>query len=1031
MQSNEKPSFLISHQQRQIFNSKFVGSHLPYYRAVIKLDASLEPKQQKAKFDNLINRHEIFRTRFVQEFGMKEPVQQILEEVADVSWIVSKEEPAAIDGNACLSMDNLIEATLYVSDSGSQTLYLNISSLICDHHSLEQICFELAQSGEAGELVQYVDFSQWQDDVVQEDEPARAFWQKNAIKQLPFTKLPGGSDTTGYELHSSSEFALLPTASGQAEPSLLLSLWLTILARFSGAEQLAVLVHFDGRTSEDFSWGMGPYSRMLPLEMTVNAEMTGEQLQDQIKRKIGQLHSNQMSMPVMSDTLQAGSIGFEYLENTVISDKYSGEVRLLSSVLVNDPCALKLSCRFAKGNLHARVLYNATCYNPMFINALQKSLVALQSNWDAAKNLHSQLLVTSSHDTAHLFRAAEYNHQLNVVEMIQHSAAIKPQNVAVESYADNLTYEELNQKSNQLSHQLIADGIGVQKLVGICFERGLELSIAMLAVLKTGAAFIAVDPQTPAQRATVILENADIVLTNKKSDNYVALKTWQGKTSLVDKERTTQGSLSIENPDVVIQSCSPAYILYTSGSTGKPKGVVISHAALSNYIQHSTNTYLTSNSGAVVHSSIGFDLTITGLLAPLTVGKKVVMVADGVGVHALQATLAKQSEKVMLKLTPSHLRALSNWLANTTVEVFPIDTLVVGGEALFKSDIEVLQRDFPNLRIFNEYGPTEATVGCCLHECRSEQPEPLMIPIGYPISGTELYVFDNHMQSLPHYCAGELYIGGVGLAQGYLNQPQLTASRFIELTLPDGITKRLYKTGDMVRLEADGLVYLNRNDSQVKIRGHRVEVGEVEAVLKKVLSVDDVVVKPRHNQFDEIELIAYVKTSELIPLETLIEAVSGTLPAYMFPAHFICLKEFPLTQNGKVDMNILPDLADLNSSKVEYVEPRNDIEKSFAEAFRAVLKLDKVGIKDNFFVMGGDSIRAVQLVASIKGSGYELSVEDLFNLPNIEALAQFASENKVQVNSEDAGTVEALLNELNDLSEEEVALKLAELEEEL
>jgi len=1031
MALNEELNFLISHQQRQVLNSAFDGTQIPYYRAVIQLESSLAPQQHKAKFDNLVNRHEIFRTRFVQELGMKEPVQQISGEAHDVRWTVSQQKPDIFDNKACLNLDNLIEATLHVSASGAQTLYLNISSLICDHHSLEQICFELAQSDETEESIQYVDFSQWQDDVVQEDEPARTFWQKNSKNELPFTKLPGASDAKGYELKSSCEFALSHKAPSQADTSLLLSQWMTLLARFSGAEQLAVLVHFDGRISEDFSLGMGPYSRMLPLVMPVNSEMTGEQLQGQIKRKIGQLNSNQMSMPVMPDTALAGSIGFECLQNTVFSDKPPGAVRLLSSSLVNDQCDLKLSCRFAEGNLQARILYNATRYNPEFIDVLRKSLVALQENWDSTLSLQTQLLVTTLDDAAHLTRDCEYNHELKVVDMIQQTVANHPLSIAVESDDNNLTYQELNQKANQLSHQLIADGIGVQKLVGICFERSLELSIAMLAVLKTGAAFIAIDPKTPAQRATLILEDADIVLTNTKSDKHGALNTWQGAIINIDKDGAYRSQLSMENPEVVIESSSPAYVLYTSGSTGNPKGVVISHAALSNYIQHSAHTYLASSSGAVVHTSIGFDLTITGLLAPLTIGKKVVMVADAAGVEALQASLAKQSEKVMLKLTPSHLKVLANWLANTTAETLPIDTLVVGGEALFKSDIEALQRNFPSLNIFNEYGPTEATVGCCIYKCSSESLEGQIVPIGHPISGTELYVLDSNMQSLPRYCTGELYIGGVGLAEGYLKKPQLTTSRFIEFTLADGTRKRLYKTGDLVRLEADSFVYLGRNDSQVKIRGHRVEVAEVEAVLKKKLPVDDVVVKVGYNQFDEIELIAYVKSIKLITSEDLIAAVSEFLPAYMLPAHTICLDEFPLTQNGKVDMNILPDVAVLKSSKVEYVAPRNDIEKYFANVFQTVLKLEKVGVKDNFFVMGGDSIRAVHLVSSINESGYKLSVEDLFNLPNIEALAQFASENKVQVNAEDAGTVEALLNELNDLSEEEVALKLAELEVEL
>jgi len=1026
--------FLISHQQRQILSTASDKNNLPYFSAVIGLDGRIEQEQLHEIFHTLINRHEIFRTRFVQEPGMREPVQRISDEPIKIRWSTTDQQLAPLSNPSRLNFDTLIEATVFISNSRPQRLYLNIASLICDQYSIAQICHELCEYGaecsNVEESVQYVDFSQWQDDVVLEDIPAKKFWESRATENLPFPSFNCDSTIRYNQLQASEQFSLAENSTEEPELGRLLTLWVAVLARFSGSEQITVLTHFDGRASDDFILGMGPYARMVPLVAELSADISCGDLQRQIVRSLGQLDSNQMSIPLLSDISSEICVGFEYIKNDVFPSNTNDKASLLSCTLLNDDCDLKLNCQYLGGKWQFRILFDSARFNPLFVDTLRKSLLALQSNWQMDESLSSLSLISNQLDTASLNQNVEFDLKKTAVELFQQAVLANPDNIAVVSGEQKLTYLQLDRRANQLSNYLIENHITTGKVVGICLEKGLELSIAMLAVLKSGGTFVAIDPNTPMQRSAKILENADLLLTNKHSDDYVAMKTWEGTKYVIDEEGTDLKHLSDNNLNLTISCDSPAYVLFTSGSTGKPKGVVISHSALSNYLQHSAETYLSSNSGAVVHTSIGFDLTITGLLAPLIVGKKVVMVPDSGGVDSLQETLLAQTEKVMLKVTPSHLKFLNGWLTHSSQKNLPLDTLIIGGEALFQSDIHTLQKELPSLKVFNEYGPTEATVGCCLYQCPPEATSSQIVPIGYPISGTQLYVLDSHMQLLPQYCKGELFIGGVGLAEGYLNQQKYTEQRFIHHVFADGSTKRLYSTGDLVSLRENGFVYHGRDDNQVKIRGHRVEVGEVEAVLKSVLQSKNVLVKAQPNKFAEIELIAYIESSEELSLEAVHQSLSDLLPDYMLPSNVICLEEFPLTQNGKVDAYAMPEVAEHKRSHVEYVAPRNEVEQRFVDLFQVILKQEKVGIKDNFFVLGGDSIRAVQLIYSINEFGYSLSVEDLFNKPNIEALAELSSQKAALIGGDDTIAVDELLNELDGLSDDEVARRLAEFDTE-
>lgn len=1118
---DSKLGFKISRQQRQQLVLGSGSQHRPYYQATLLIEsdanANISADVIHSALSELVNSHEILHTRFLTQEGMLEPLQKLELEGTLFNWSVieagqssADAKPNATSNTAALSSEQdtdnpLIEAQLSIENDNRASLRLRLSALISDYRTLSQLAFELGQrlslagnnsdsSANANtdaddEIVQYVDFSEWQDEVVEEDEAAKQFWKAATLTQMNYPRLTAGAnalsdpfkskvqDTYPDSLQQYSDYFALPMAESSGDTFInhpdinarLLALWMTVLHRFSGAEELTCLVQANGRVSEDFQEALGPYSRLIPLTTEIAETCSGQQLQDQLKVLLAQVDSNQMSLPLMPELALSNAVGFECLDGQTKVKNSSMTLSLVDAVAINDGTNLKLSCQLIDAQWQGRIAFNYGMYSEDFIQVLVYTLQTLASTWSEDKLVKHQKLADSAEHMAFLYQKPLYDQETHIVALIEQVVANNPDKIAVEWEESRLSYGQLNKRANQLAHALISKDIGAGKSVGLYFERGLELAISMLAVLKTGAAFIGLDPQTPPQRLHNILQETDLLLIAKSfslasilGDNESELA---GKTLQIDGALNGFSDEIEANPYVDITPDSCAYILYTSGSTGKPKGVQITHRGISNYLQHAVATYFFRSTnkvaGAIVHTSIGFDLTITGLLAPLLAGKKVVMIGDSKGMEVLTDAIMAQPKKMMLKLTPAHLKALNPWLS-TLEEPLPLAVLVVGGEALYGKDIAVCKERFPALKIYNEYGPTETTVGCSIYLCSGDLRSKArvipkvkiqsgveqIIPIGHPISGTSLHVLDELGQPLPRYCAGEMYIGGAGLASGYLNMPEMTASRFVELELPTGgnllkeSAQRLYQTGDLVRLDnADhvGLVFLGRNDSQIKIRGYRIELGEIESVLKSRLAVRDVVVNTRQNLFGDPDIVAYLETDDPITLESLQQSIAADLPAYMFPVHLVCLPQFPLTHNGKIDVAALLDSlqeqdAQKDIVKQPYAPPTNEVEQHLVDAYQTALGIEKlgepVGIQDNFFALGGDSIRAVHVVSTANEHGYELKVEELFNNPTVAALALVVAEKLAGKAVQEATEMSSLLDELEGLSEEEVAQRLAELEEE-
>ncbi len=668
-----------------------------------------------------------------------------------------------------------------------------------------------------------------------------------------------------------------------------------------------------------------------------------------------------------------------------------GDLRFTSRHIANGGAKFDLTFFMAEGatNLQGKIEYRAALFSPETVQRLAAHLQNLLCAVGAsAETPICRLELMDAQEREQILRRWNatdaaipegFAHQ-----WFQAQAARVPEAIAVDVLGKRHSYAQLNRDANRLAHHLIARGMGPGALAGICLDRSYELIVAILAVLKSGAAYVPIDSSYPERRVRFILDDASsaLLISNDALAGRLALP--RERVVSLDRIGPALEGLSDRNPEVALSPNDLAYVIYTSGSTGQPKGVMIPHRGLSNYLAYALSTYgSAAGAGSPLHSSISFDATITSLYVPLLSGQSLFIVADDEIEH-LSAVWERERSLTLVKLTPPHLELVSQLLPASAAGNAPV--LVIGGEALHASAVRFWKEHAPHVRVINEYGPTEATVGCCVFDMSAgDCTLAAAVPIGKPIINTRLYVLDQHLQPVPAGVQGELYIGGHGLAAGYLNRPDLTAERFIHSPfVPD---ERLYRTGDLVKRGADGnLIYLGRRDHQVKIRGFRIELGEIEAVLSQHRDVKECAVAVRESNGRE-HLVAYVVTDAREVTSQVLKTYLGTqLPAYMVPARILCVSRLPLTANGKVDRAALAQF-DTGSEERQLAAPRNEVERTLLAIWRQVLGTEQLGIEDNFFEFGGDSIVSLQIVFQARQAGFSVKPRMLFDYQTVAALA--------------------------------------------
>ncbi|GGL44791.1 non-ribosomal peptide synthetase [Planomonospora parontospora] len=570
------------------------------------------------------------------------------------------------------------------------------------------------------------------------------------------------------------------------------------------------------------------------------------------------------------------------------------------------------------------------------------------------------------------------------LRMVEAQAARTPEATAVIAGDRRLTYAELDEAAGRVADRLRRSGVGPESLVAVYAEPCLELLPALLGVWKAGAGYVPVDPAYPAGRVAYMLADsaAAVVLTQRHLAG--ALPAGGATVLTVDDAAaadTADAGERAGRPDAgPPQAAGPgnvAYVIYTSGSTGTPKGVVVEQGSVAAYLAWAGTAYPGLAGQALLHSPISFDLTVTGLFGPLTVG-------GAVRLAALDEGAAAGDRPTFLKATPSHLTLL----AALPDRVAPGVDLVLGGEALPADALTAWRERHPDVTVVNEYGPTEATVGCVAAGVAPGEELPVdragSVAIGRPAPGTAAYVLDGGLRPVPAGVVGELYVAGPQVTRGYLNRPGATAAAYIPCPYgpPGG---RMYRTGDLARRRADGsLEFAGRADDQIKLHGHRIEPGEIETALRALPGVRDAAVGVREDASEGRRLVAYLVGET--DVTAVGDALAATLPAHMLPSGYVVLDALPLTANGKLDHAALP--APATAPERRYIAPRTAAEELVAEVFAELLKVEKVGAEDDFFELGGNSLLAIRAIARIRGQiEVDIPVRGLFSHTTVADLA--------------------------------------------
>ncbi|TAW60505.1 non-ribosomal peptide synthetase, partial [Rhizobium ruizarguesonis] len=594
---------------------------------------------------------------------------------------------------------------------------------------------------------------------------------------------------------------------------------------------------------------------------------------------------------------------------------------------------------------------------------------------------------------------ADYPSDLCVHELFEAQVRRAPDAVALVFEEQSISYGALNADANRLAHHLIELGVRPDQPVAICVERSPAMVVGLLAILKAGGAYVPLDPAYPSERLRQLLDDAGPRRLLCDATGRAALGAEAiADLSVVDLNAATPAwaDQSADDPDphaLGLTARHLAYVIYTSGSTGTPKGVMVEHRGMTNYLSWARESYAPTSS-SVVSSSLAFDATVNSLFAPLVAGGHALLTKEGDEVEGIRSRVGIPCG--LVNVTPILLDVLGQQLQSAG-DASQVEVLVIGGEALSSSTVELWRHIQPAARMVNEYGPTEAVVGCAFHDIPADFSASTNVPIGRPIANTRIYLLDGHGQPVPFGAVGELYIGGAGVARGYLNRPDLTAERFLADPFSGKAGARMYRSGDLARYLPDGnLEFLGRNDDQVKIRGFRIEPGEIAARLLEHELVGDAAVVAHADAAGDKRLVAYVVVkmtdgsaeADGAGLAASLRAhLGGLLPDYMVPSAFVRLEALPLTVNGKLDRKALPVPDDDAYARRAYEAPQGEIETLLAGIWAELLGVERVGRHDNFFELGGHSLLAVQMMERLRRLSLGVEVRTVFAKPMLADLA--------------------------------------------
>jgi amino acid adenylation domain-containing protein len=1019
--------FWLSPQQKAIWTLQQRNPAAPSRACVLLASDRFIPSDAlRASLVQVVERHDILRTIFRRQPGMKVPFQVVAApaefswEELDLSSMAEHEQASAMDRllreeqqrNLPLDQSPVLRATLIRWQKGS-ALLLSLPAMCADVYSLLRLASELSlpRPESTEDSLRYVQYAQWQNDTLKsEDEPAlnaRSFWQKQystaCLPDLPSeTRAPDGvgfsPEMLAVPLGSDCAGKLDEIASrlGTSTANVLLAVLQTLLSRSTGQVQFLVAVDFDGREYEELTDVMGSILKSLPVEARFDADYSFREVVAHVAQSRQAAGDWQEYFDCAAEPEPQLLAGFAYVEAPRTTD-----FRVVRFDVVSSQYRLKLQCVRDEKGLRAEFHYDRSRFDRANIERLGEQfrvlLEAAVSNPDTPVSRLPLLSEGERHRLLFEWNRTEaaYPQDRCWHELFEQQAGLTPQRIAVRCGEQALSYTELNGQANQLAHHLRRLGVGPDSLVGLCLERSLSMMVAVLAIAKAGGAYVPLNPDTPKSRLLQQLAGAKVLISEES--NLARLPDFSGPVLAIDYPTPPWASESTSNPQPLTTPDNLVYVIYTSGSTGVPKGVAVTHRNLVNYACFITQRLALSNHPDGLQfatvSTLAADLGNTSIYPALISGGSLHVIPYEVSTDSQRLARYFAAHPVdVLKIVPSHLQALLQ--GPEAAQILPRRYLITGGEALTRSLLEKILQLGGTCRVINHYGPTETTVGSltlAIDDYAWQSSSTATIPLGRPIANTQTYILDAHGEPVPVGVVGELYIAGAGVTRGYLNQPERTAERFLPNRFVNQAGARMYRTGDLARYLPDGNIeFLGRADDQVKVRGFRIELGEIEAVLGAHPDIKQAVVLARENPLGDKQLLAYVVAHRDRPLSVpQVQAyLREQLPDYMVPSALMVLDKLPLTANGKIDRQALPQPDDIHTHSKAYVAPGTPTEEVIANIWAEVLRRDRISRDDNFFDLGGHSLLATQVISRVRDHfRTEVALRALFEAPTLSGFA--------------------------------------------
>lgn len=1040
MQISAVKGFRLSPLQTRLWHTQCQGQ---VFRSlcVVQIEGNLNQATWHQAIHNLVVRHEVLHTTFAFPAGLDTPLQVIENpatysyEVADLRNLSALQQQAQCDQifAACqehpfdLMQAPLLRVSLLCLSDDIFVAVFVLPALCADSATLQHIVTELLQEYHAvnkhstlnSDILQYADVASWQHDLLQEESAQiqRSYWETIDFEQArnfsaPFAQTPVAADLAmshvcihAFSLQPSIMSGIVAQASrnGITLEAYLLTCWLMLLRRLTDSTQVFTGVVCNGRVYEELAGALGAYTGTVPVALQFEELSSFAQALPYVQTLLENAQEKQFYFQYepIPDQDNYLPVSFEYerwpqqwredgLALTWQRQYCCIEPFVLKFHIVEQGERFQLALQYDEAHLSAAAVSRiASAIQVLAVETLAQPLCAVEQY---------PLLDVQQHAWIEkCLRPTKNAHPVSSLQkMFVEQAACTPEHVAVKCGGRSLTYQQLDQLSNQVAHCLHEQQVRPQEYVALLLDRSIDWFVYMLGILKAGGIYVPLDPEQPGARLQMQLEQSAIQFVITQQQYRHRLLDWTGHCWYLDGEQEQELlNRTASTPlEIASEAGGGAYVIFTSGSTGTPKGVMVRQQGVVNYI-HALKELLHPQIGwqyATV-STLAADLGNTAIFCALTSGGCLhILDYATVTDAAAFADYVQQNPLDVLKIVPSHLQALLQ--ACTRVQILPRQYLILGGEALRPQLLAQIRASAAPCRVINHYGPTEVTIGAIAYplEASTEFGKYETIPIGRPLTNLEAYVFDSYMHEVPVGVTGELYLGGPGLATGYLYRPDQTGECFVPH--PYAVGQRLYRTGDQVRMTEEGLLeFCGRLDNQVKVRGHRIELGEIEEAVRRHSNVLECVVLLHNDDGDEPQLVSYiVPWQQPAPTSQELRAfLQEKLPEAMIPTTFVFVHGLPLTPNGKVDKQKLPAPQPHRLSPTTHVTlPRSPIEEALVMMWEDILYRKPIDIHANFFQLGGHSLLATQVIARVHTMfAIDISILRLFETPTIAGLAGY------------------------------------------